>query len=84
MTQPENSLSAQQIGEICFGLDRETDERSLFLFLQQFTGDELLATLISRMTDDDITTTLDFLTSLMHKYLQEKEYHKLFLREDKS
>ena len=81
MTQSDNSLSAQQIGEICFGLNRETDEKSLVLFLQQFTGNELLTTLVSRMTDDDITATLDFVTGLMHKYLQEKEYHKLFLNE---
>lgn len=82
MTQSVDSLSTKQIGEICFGLNRKTDEKSLVLFLRQFAGEDLLATLVARMSDDDIIATLDFVTGLMHKYLQEKEYHKLFLNED--
>ncbi len=81
MTQPVNSLAAQDLGEICFGLNRETDEKSLILFLRQFAGNELLTTLVARMSDDDINATLDFVTNLMYKYLKEKEYHRLFLNE---
>ena len=81
MNKPTDPPSNQQIRKICFGLNRETDENSLRLFLQQFVNNELLAVLIPRMKDDDITETLNFITRLMHKYLQEKEYHKLFLNE---
>ncbi len=81
MKKPVYSPSNPEIGEICFGLNRETDENSLRLFLQQFVNDELLAVLIPRMKDEDITETLNFITRLMHKYLQEKEYHQLFLNE---
>ncbi len=59
------------------------DCRSLAAFLKRFSNDALLATLIPRMSDDDITATLDFLTGIMHKHLREKEYHHLFLAEKK-
>ena len=70
--------------DICFGLDRQTDERSLASFVQRFARTSLLSTLIPRMADDEITATLDFLTTLMQKHLPEKEYHALFLSDKQS
>jgi hypothetical protein len=66
---------------ICFGLDRRTDEASLIAFVERFARPDLLAILIPRLTDDEITTTLDFLTNLMKKRLSDPEYHRLFLAE---
>lgn len=66
---------------ICFGLNRATDERSLAAFLHKFSEPRLLSTLIPRLTDEEISATLDFLTGLMHKHLHKKEYHHLFLSE---
>lgn len=66
--------------EICFGLNRETDERSLAIFIQKFSDPDFLATLIPRLADSDITATLDFLSQLMHKHMSEKEYHRIFLK----
>ncbi len=68
--------------EICFGLDRNTDERSLAVFLLMFTSPVMLDALIPRLSDDDINETVDFLTGLMKKHLEENEYHTLFLNED--
>jgi hypothetical protein len=68
--------------EICFGLSREADERSLAAFVQLFAAPPLLAALIPRLSDDDISATVDFLTRLMKKHLQEQEYHTLFLHEE--
>ena len=65
--------------EICFGLNRQTDERSLALFLGLFNQDKLLQALIPRLTDEEITGLVDQLTALLHNHLQEKEYHELFL-----
>ena len=79
--QTDFFTSASQTHEICFGLDRKSDERSLAAFLKRFTNDALLATLIPRLNDEEITATLDFLTSLMHNHLKKKEYHTLFLAE---
>ncbi|HSR35996.1 MAG TPA: hypothetical protein VLL73_02360 [Desulfurivibrionaceae bacterium] len=66
---------------ICFGLDRPTDEASLAAFVGRFARPALLAALIPRMADEEITATLDFLTKLMHNHLSDKEYHRLFLAE---
>ncbi|MGV1100959.1 hypothetical protein ACUUL3_16305 [Thiovibrio sp. JS02] len=67
--------------EICFGLNRETDERSLAAFLQKFADPGFLATIIPRLEDAEIPALLDFLSRLMHKHLNEEEYHRLFLKD---
>jgi len=68
-------------GAICFGLNRETDERSLAAFLQRFAEPAFLQTLIPRLEEGEITSLLDFLSCLMHKHCSEKEYHRLFLKD---
>jgi hypothetical protein len=67
------------IDQICFGLDRETDERSLIAFIKAFTGRDLLATIVPRLEDREITAVVDMLTGLMKKHFSEQEYHQLFL-----
>jgi len=66
---------------IVFGFDRATDERSLLLFLQQFTDKKVLDVLLPRLKDQDIIATVDFLTTIMQKHFSEYEYHSLFLSE---
>ncbi len=65
-----------------FGFDRETDERSLQLFLERFTDEKVMDILLPRLPDDDILRSVNFLTGLMRKCLSEKEYHALFLAEE--
>lgn len=79
----KKSLITKKINpaEMCFGLNRDTDERSLAVFLQMFTAGEMLDVLIPRLTDNDISQTVDFLTQMMKKHLQEDEYHTIFLGE---
>lgn len=67
------------VQEICFGMDRVTDERSLAAFLQIFSSQDLLETLIPRLSDAEITEILDFVSGVMHKHFSEKEYHRFFL-----
>ena len=38
-------------GMVGFGLDRETDEKSLMVYLQKFSDDALLAALVPRLAD---------------------------------
>ncbi len=40
-----------------------------------------METLLPRLQDEDILSTVDFLTGIMRKHLSEKEYHSLFLAE---
>ena len=64
---------------ICFGFNRQTDEESLQYFIRAFAQPELLNVLIPRLTDAEISTLLDSLSTLMGKHFKEKEYHALFL-----
>ncbi len=75
-SRPERDIDFQ---EICFGLNRATDEHSLALYLKLFSRDALLQTLIPRLADDEITVLVDQLTVVLRKHLQESEYHELFL-----
>lgn len=66
---------------ICFGLNRQTDETSLGLFLKKIGEDQMLHTLVPRLEDAEITTILDLFSGLMKKHLTKQEYHQLFLTE---
>ncbi|MCK5244680.1 MAG: cytoplasmic protein [Desulfobacterales bacterium] len=68
--------------EIVFGLDRETDEKSLIAYFQKFSDDELMALLVKRLSDDEITEMVDFLLGILKRHLKEEEYHRLFLKEE--
>ena len=65
--------------QICFGMNRETDERSLAAFLRLFTREELLQSLIPRLDEKEIIDLVDRLTGILHNHLEEKEYHEIFL-----
>lgn len=64
---------------ICFGWDRTSDERSCQSFVQRFSRPELLAALIPRLTDCELTGLIDHLSGLMKSHLSERDYHRLFL-----
>ena len=68
-------------GNIVFGLDRETDEKSLIAYLQKFTDDDLMRVLVKRLSDEDIGNIVDYVLGILKKYLKEKEYHQLFLKD---
>ncbi len=72
------------IEDICFGWNRATDEQSLRIFLQKFSSNELLTTLIPRLTDKELNTLVDQLTEAMKAHLSEQEYHRLFLGSQKT
>ncbi len=67
------------INEICFGMDRKTDEESLALFIRHFSSPEVLEALIPRLSNEEITEILDFLSKIMGNHFKESEYHSLFL-----
>jgi hypothetical protein len=68
-------------GLVGFGLDRQTDENSLMIYLQKFSDDALLAKLIPRMSDQEIEETFLLLSRLLREHLNETEYHHLFLKD---
>lgn len=80
ITVAENSFIP--VDEICFGFNRAGNERSLSLFLRLFCRDQLLDTLIPRLSDEEIEQVVDLLTTLLRNHLRDKEYHRLFLGDD--
>ena len=71
-------------GLVGFGLDRETDEKSLTVYLQKFSDDALLKTLLPRLTEDEIQEIFILISRLLKTHLKEEEYHQLFLKEDRT
>lgn len=68
-------------GFLGYGLDRESDENIVQLYLQKFSDDQLMGIILKRMTDDDLTEVFEFTSKMVKKYLTEHEYHQLFLKE---
>ena len=69
-------------GFVGFGLDRETDQRTLTWYLQKFSEDEHMALIRERMSDEDLRGLFDFLGGLLKRYLTEEEYHRVFLKDE--
>lgn len=69
-------------GFVGFGLDRPTDENTLIYYLQKFSDDNLIKTLVKRMTDEEMLALFDHVGQLLKKHLAEEEYHQLFLKDD--
>jgi hypothetical protein len=68
-------------GPVAFGLSRELDESSLIVYLQKFSDDRLMEVLRSRLSNEEILHTIDWITGLLRRHFTEEEYHRLFLRE---
>ena len=68
-------------GLVAFGMDRETDENTIKYYLQKFSDDDLMAALVPRLDDGELTALFDMMSGLMRRHLVEDEYHDLFLKE---
>jgi len=68
-------------GPVAFGLSRDLDESSLVVYLQKLSDDRLMEVLRSRLSDEEILHTVEWITGLLRRHFTEEEYHRLFLRE---
>ena len=68
-------------GPVCFGLDRETDEKTLICYLQKFSDDALMGKMVSRLSDKELADLFDRISELLRRHLSEEEYHALFLKD---
>jgi hypothetical protein len=64
-----------------YGLDRESNENTVQLYLQKFSDDHLMKTILKRMNDDDLDEMFEITGKMLKKYLTEPEYHLLFLKD---
>lgn len=69
-------------GLVGYGLNRETDEKTVIYYLQKFSDDALIEVLAPRMTDGELGEVFDLLSDLLRRHLSEPEYHRLFLKEE--
>jgi hypothetical protein len=65
-----------------YGLDRESNEDTVQLYLQKFSDDSLMKTVLKRMTDEDLDEVFSIAGKMLKKYLNEAEYHQLFLKDE--
>ena len=68
-------------GMVAFGFSREVDEKSLMFYLQKFSDDTMLGTLVPRLTDAEIDELFNLMSRLMRQHLVEEEYHEVFLKD---
>jgi hypothetical protein len=82
MKEMQSKSEKYKPGEICFGLDRETDERSLKMFLKKMVEEAVLDTILPRLADEEFAQIVDHINAILHAHLSKEEYHRLFLEED--
>ncbi len=81
MTKHSHRFMETYNGFSGFGLDRLTNEHTVQLYLQKFSDDRLMETILKRMTDDDLSDLFEIMGRMLKKHLSESEYHHLFLKE---
>jgi len=68
-------------GFVGFGFNRETDENTVVYYLQKFSDDDLMKTLIKKLSDEELNELFNLVGRLLKKHLTEPQYHALFLKE---
>jgi len=69
-------------GLVGFGLNRPTNENTVIYYLQKFSDDRLLKTLIKRLSNEELEALFEMMTATLKRHLSESEYHRLFLKDD--
>jgi hypothetical protein len=69
-------------GLIGFGLDRETDEKTIVCYLQKFSDDAVMTAIIKRLDDAELSEIFDLVNRLLRRHFVEDEYHRLFLKDE--
>jgi peptide methionine sulfoxide reductase MsrA len=68
-------------GLVGFGADRGTDENTVVYYLQKFSDDRLMKTIIKRLSDEELAEIFNLITRLLKNHLVNTEYHQIFLKE---
>jgi hypothetical protein len=82
MTVHTHKFVEDYSGLVGFGLNRETNENTVKYYLQKFSDDQVLQKITKRLSDDELGELFDTISGLLRKHMTEKEYHRLFLKED--
>ena len=69
-------------GFLGFGMDRQTDENTVEVYLQKFSDDELMKVALKRMSDEELAEVFEMISKILKIHLAEPEYHKYFLKDE--
>jgi hypothetical protein len=67
-------------GMVGYGMDRETDEATVQVYLQKFSDDGMMQAILPRLSKEELDEIFDLISRLMRTHLKEKEYHALFMK----
>jgi len=81
MNKHSHNFINEYDGVGAFGLDRESDEETIKMYLQKFSDDTFMKLLIEKLSDQELTDIYDFIYVYLKKHLTEDEYHSFFLKE---
>jgi hypothetical protein len=81
MTDHSHSFVETYDGFVGFGFNRETDENTVVYYLQKFSDDDLMKTLIKKLSDEELNELFNLMNRLLKEHLTERQYHALFLKE---
>lgn len=82
MSKHSHRFVEEYDGLVGFGLSREVDEHTLTYYLQKFSDDQLMALIRGRMSEEDMEELFNLMGRLLKKYLNDKEYHTYFLKDE--
>ncbi|PKN64787.1 MAG: cytoplasmic protein [Deltaproteobacteria bacterium HGW-Deltaproteobacteria-15] len=82
MSRHSHRFVEEYDGPVAFGLEPEADKATLTWYLQKFADDANMALMRERMSPSDLSALFDLLGGLLKKYLSEKEYHEVFLKDE--
>ena len=82
MKRHSHNLVDTYDGLVGFGADRDTDENTVLYYLQKFSDDLLMKTLLKRLSEDELSEIFNLITRLLKVHLTDTEYHDLFLKEE--
>ncbi len=69
-------------GFLGFGMDRQTDENTVEVYLQKFSDDELMKVALRRMSEAELGELFEMISKLLKTHLTEPEYHRYFLKDE--
>ncbi len=81
MEQDTHNFIHQYKGFGAFGMNRETDEETIMFYLQKFSEDTLMKSLIPRLKDEELEDVYNLINHLIKQHLSEDEYHTVFLKD---
>ncbi len=64
-----------------FGMSRETGEETVQFYLQKFSEDTFMKTLLPRLSDAELEDIYMWVNTHLKKHISEDEYHGLFLKD---